>query len=91
MSEFTLGMAIRGARVNRIRAPILMKWGQAVMDLEAENAALKAKLEAYDHLLDCKLAWAWDMEQDGGSPIEVAAYMIRTIQDMRAAAQEEKE
>ena len=53
-------------------------------------SALEAKLEAYDHLLDCKLAWAWDMEQAGGSPIEVAAYMIRTIQDMRAAAQQER-
>ena len=44
-SNFSLGRAIWGARVNRIRAAVLQRWGAAVVALEDENTDLKAKLE----------------------------------------------
>ena len=38
MSEFTLGQAIRGARVKHIRKADLERWGAGVMALESELA-----------------------------------------------------
>lgn len=50
-SKFSLGRAIRGARVNRIRAATLEGWGAAVMDLEDELRRTKASLNQAERLL----------------------------------------
>ena len=38
MRQTTLGQAIRTAVISRIRAADIQRWGEGVMELEAENA-----------------------------------------------------
>ena len=61
--------------------------GLAFAALETERDELKARLEAYDHLLDCKRGWRWDLEQRGMNMVEAGAYMVVCN---RAAAPEEE-
>ena len=75
-------------KVSTIVGELSGEAAEYVAALEAERDELKAKLEAYDHLLECKRGWRWDLEQRGLNAVQAAMHMIACN---KSAAQQEKE
>ena len=68
-------------------AMMLYRRKQEIKKLKVKVAVLEAKLEAHDHLLECKRGWQWDLNRRGLDIVEAVLHMIACN---KAAAQEEK-